>query len=94
MDLQYSIYETEEFFYDNLVERLQGTIRERNKTQRGLKDEYSPFVQGHKLYYNFIKSHESLYGQTPAKNAGIDLELGNCKWQSLLIKSVENFYNK
>jgi len=79
----------EEFFDNNLVERLQGTIRERNKTQRGLKDEYSPFVQGHKLYYNFIKSHESLYGKTPAKYASIDLELGDHKWENLLVKSVK-----
>jgi len=80
----------EEYFDNNLVERLQGTIRERNKTQRGLKDQYSPFVRGHKLYYNFIKPHESLYGQTPAKYAGIDLELGTNKWESLLIKSIKN----
>ena len=79
-----------DYFDNNLVERLQGTIRERNKTQRGLKDEYSPFVRGHQLYYNYIKPHESLYGQTPAKYAGIDLELGSCKWQSLLLKSIKN----
>ena len=50
----------EEYFDNNLVERLQGTIRERNKTQRGLKDEYSPFIRGHQVYYNFIRPHESL----------------------------------
>jgi len=82
-----------DYFDNNLVERLQGTIRERNKTQRGLKDEYSPFVQGHKLYYNYIKPHESLYGQTPAKYAGIDLELGNNKWESLLYRSLSNKRN-
>jgi transposase-like protein len=80
----------EEYFDNNLVERLQGTIRDRNKTQRGLKDQYSPFVQGHKLYYNYIKPHESLYGETPAKCAGIDIELGNCKWENLLLQSVKN----
>ena len=45
---------------------------------------------GHKLYYNFIKPHESLYGQTPAKYAGIDLEIGSCKWQNLLMLSIKN----
>ena len=39
----------EEYFDNNLVERLQGTIRERNKTQRGLKDEYSPFIRATKF---------------------------------------------
>ena len=80
----------EDYFDNNLVERLQGTIRERNKTQRGLKDEYSPFVNGHKLYYNFIKPHESLFNKTPAEVAGIDLELENTKWENLLVKSLKN----
>jgi len=30
-------------FDNNLVERLQGTVRDRNKTQRGLKKEDSIF---------------------------------------------------
>ena len=80
----------EDYFDNNLVERIQGTIRERNKTQRGLKDEYSPFVRGHQLYYNFIRSHQSLYGYTPAQVAGIDLDLGINKWENLLINSVKN----
>jgi transposase-like protein len=79
----------EEYFDNNLVERLQGTIRDRNKTQRGLKDQYSPFVRGHKLYYNFIKPHESLYNKTPAEIAGIDLELDDNKWENLLVKSLK-----
>jgi len=79
-----------EFFDNNLVERLQGTIRERNKTQRGLKDEYSPFIRGYKLYYNFIKPHESLYGNTPAEVANLNLDLGDRKWEKLLMNSVKN----
>lgn len=78
----------EEYFDNNLVERLQGTIRDRNKTQRGLKDQYSPFVRGHKLYYNFIKPHESLYNKTPAETANINLDLGDKKWETLLMKSL------
>ena len=62
-----------DIFDNNLVERLQGTIRERNKTQRGLKYEYTPFVRGHQVYYNFIRPHESLSGFTPAEVAGINL---------------------
>jgi len=78
-----------DIFDNNLVERLHGTIRERNKTQRGLKDQYSPFVRGHQLYYNFIKPHESLYGSTPAEVANINLNLGNKKWENLMLKSVK-----
>ncbi len=76
-------------FDNNIVERLQGTIRERNKTQRGLKDEFTSFIRGHQLYYNFIKPHESLFGNTPSEVAGIDLNLGKKKWEKLLIKSMK-----
>ena len=80
-------------FDNNLVERLHGTIRERNKTQRGLKDEYSSFIRGHQLYYNFIRPHTSLYNNTPAKMAGIDLDLKDNKWENLLMQSVK-YHNK
>ena len=83
----------EDYFDNNLVERLQGTIRERNKTQRGLKGEYSPFVRGHKLYYNFIKPHESLYGKTPAEVAGITIE-GNNKWLTLVRAAIKHKRDK
>jgi hypothetical protein len=63
---------------------------ERNKTQRGLKNEYSALVKGHQVYYNFIRPHESLYGNTPAESANIILGLGKKKWEDLLINSVKN----
>jgi len=83
---------SEDYFDNNLVERLHGTIRERNKTQRGLKTEYSMFTQGHQLYYNFIRPHESLYGFTPADAANINLCLGDKKWENLLKQSMK-YYN-
>ena len=76
-------------FDNNLVERLHGAIRERNKTQRGLKDEYSSFIRGHQVYYNFIRPHMSLFGDTPASYALIDLNLGNKKWENLLMQSIK-----
>ncbi|MCJ7570710.1 MAG: hypothetical protein MUO82_02370 [Candidatus Thermoplasmatota archaeon] len=65
------------------------TKTERNKTQRGLKDEYSMFVRGHQLYYNFIRQHMSLFGCTPAEMAGINLKLGNDKWENPLMQSMK-----
>ena len=76
-------------FDNNLIERLQGTVRDRNKTQRGLKSEESVFVKGHQLYYNFIKPHEGLNGYTPAHFANIYLGLGDRKWEKLLMRSLK-----
>ena len=42
------------------------------------------------MYCNFIRSHASLFGNTPAEVAGIDLNLGNKKWENLLIQSMKN----
>ena len=77
-------------FDNNLIERLQGTIKDRNKTQRGLKSEETTFVKGHQLYYNFIRPHEGCNGYTPAHFANIYLDLGNRKWKNLLLQSVKN----
>ena len=77
-------------FYNNIVERLNGTVRDRNKTQRGLEKEDSVFVKGHKLYYNFIRPHQTLNGYTPAHFANIYLNLGEQKWKQLLMRSVIN----
>jgi len=77
-------------FDNNIVERLQGTVRDRNKTQRGLEIPNSPFIKGHQLYYNFIRPHESLNGYTPAHFANIYLGLDDKKWENLLIQSVKD----
>ncbi len=73
---------------DNLIERLHGTVRDRNKTQRGLEKEDSMFIKGHQLYYNFIRPHDALDGFTPAEKANINLNLGKNKWMDLLLKSI------
>lgn len=77
--------------YDNnLIERLHGTIRNRNKTQRGLKSEETILMKGHQLYYNYIKPHESLNGYTPAHFANIYLDLGDKKWENLLLQAIKS----
>jgi len=50
---------------NNHVERLHGSIRQRERVMRGVKIETTPIVEGRRLYYNFIKPHESLNGRTP-----------------------------
>jgi len=77
-------------FDNNLVERLHGTMRDRNKTQRGLEKQDSMFIKGHQLYYNFIRPHEGLNGYTPAHFANIYLGLKENKWKDLLMQSIKN----
>ena len=45
---------------NNMVERLHGTIRERNKVMRALKKEQSDILEGLRIYYNFIRPHMTL----------------------------------
>jgi len=72
---------------NNHVERLHGTIRQREKVMRALKTEETPIIEGHRLFYNYIKPHESLNGKTPSEKAGITIE-GNNKWLSLMKTSL------
>lgn len=62
---------------NNLIERLQGTIKERTKVMRGLygPETARPFVDGFTLHYNFMRPHESLRGKTPSQAAGIPLDM-------------------
>lgn len=74
---------------NNPVERLHGTVRERNKVQRALKKEDSKIIDGLRIYYNFIRPHQSLGGYTPAEVAGIDLQLDKNKWLSLIKQAIK-----
>jgi len=62
-------------------------MRDREKTMRGLKVEDTPIVEGHRLYYNFVRPHESLDGKTPSEEAGITIE-GKNKWLTLMKTSL------
>jgi transposase-like protein len=68
---------------NNRIERLNGTVRERVKVQRGWKNPASKIAEGQRIHYNFVKPHESLEGQTPADRAGVGVE-GENKWLALL----------
>jgi len=75
---------------NNIIERLHGTIRERTKVTRGLDSEGSAqtMIDGNRIYYNFIRPHMALNGKTPAEAAGIDLQLGQNKWNTLIRQSA------
>ena len=68
-------------------------VREREKTMRGVKKKDSKIIDGHRLYYNFIKPHESLDGRTPSEEAGITLE-GDNKWLTLMRSAIRHQNSK
>ncbi len=75
---------------NNRIERLHGTMRERNKVMRAIKKPDSAIIEGQRIYYNHIRTHQGLNGQTPAQAAGLELGSSVNKWESLIKRaSVE-----
>ncbi len=68
---------------NNRIERLNGTLRQRVKVQRGWKSVKPPLAEGQRIQYNFVKPHMALANQTPADAAGVGIE-GKDKWMGLL----------
>jgi putative transposase len=73
---------------NNMIERLHGTVRQRNKVMRGLDDEQTAqtMMDGLRVYYNFIRPHMALNGKTPAQQAKID-DGSKQNWLSLIKKA-------
>ena len=73
---------------NNNIERLNGTIRDRVKTMRGMQsiETAEIITSGFRNYYNFIRPHSAI-GITPALKAGIGIEMEGNRWMALLKKS-------
>jgi hypothetical protein len=65
------------------MERINGEIRDREKTMRGLKKKDTNVLPGYQIYHNFVRPHESLGGKTPAEACGIKVT-GENKWITLI----------
>ncbi|MEX2193253.1 MAG: DDE-type integrase/transposase/recombinase [Nitrosarchaeum sp.] len=67
------------------VERLNGTMRDREKVMRGMntKESSQKLIEAMRVHYNFVREHSSLK-KTPAEQAGIKLELGQNKIEELI----------
>ena len=50
---------------NNMMKRLTGGIRDREKVFRGLKKNNIPVTEGMRVYYNFTKKHGGLDGKIP-----------------------------
>lgn len=62
-----------------LIERFHGSLKDRTKVMRGLKSRESAdeILNGWLVFYNFMRPHEGLKGQTPAEKAGVKFEYKN-----------------
>jgi transposase-like protein len=68
---------------NNKMERMNGEIRDREKTMRGLKTKDTAILQGYQLFHNYFRPHEALDGKTPSEACGITIE-GQNKWKTLI----------
>lgn len=68
------------------VERLNGTVRDRETVMRGLDNPAAAqeLMDAMRIHYNFIRPNQAIGGQTPAEAAGINLNLGENKVESLM----------
>ena len=70
------------------VERLNGTMRDRETVMRGLDNAEAAqgIVRRYEDSLQFHKTHQALKGQTPAEVAGINLNLGENRVEDLMRK--------
>ncbi len=53
---------------NNIIERLHGTKRTREKVMRGLKTDETPIVPMQGIYYNYVRP-QSLRGEDSSRNS-------------------------
>jgi len=71
---------------NNILERLNGTFRERTKVMRSLDSSVGAqeFVTGLQTYYNYIRPHQGIGGLTPAQMANIPINLMGNRWETMI----------
>jgi putative transposase len=75
---------------NNRMERYHSTFKERSKVMRAIKRTDSAFIEGQRVYYDYLRPHSALNGRTPAEAAGLNLELGENKWRSLIKRAASS----
>ena len=70
---------------NSVVERLNGSTRDREKTMRGMntKESAQKIIEAMRIHYNFCREHSTL-GKTPAEESGINLVEGMNKIETLI----------
>jgi putative transposase len=71
---------------NNILERLNGTFRERTKVMRSLDSVMGAdeFAAGMQTYYNYIRPHMGINGMTPAQMANIPINLIGNRWETMI----------
>jgi len=75
------------------MERLNGEVRDREKTMRGLKIQSTSVLPGYQIYHNYFRPHEALKGKTPAEKCGIVIE-GENKWKTVIQNAIRSGTNE
>jgi putative transposase len=73
---------------NSVVERLNGTVRDREKVMRGMqtRETAQKIIEAMRIHYNFCREHSSL-GKTPAESSGIKIE-----GENKLLTLIKNSY--
>jgi putative transposase len=76
---------------NNILERLNGTFRERTKVMRSLDSSMGAmeFAAGMQTYYNYIRPHMGIDGMTPAQMANIPINLMGNRWETMIGLAVK-----
>ena len=76
---------------NNILERLNGTFRERTKVMRSLNSamDAEDFAAGLQTYYNYIRPHSGINGLTPAQMANIPINLMGNRWETMIGLAVK-----
>ncbi len=71
---------------NNILERLNGTFRERTKVVRSFDSGVgaAEFAAGMQTYYNYIRPHQGIGGLTPAQMANIPMDLTGNRWMTMI----------
>jgi uncharacterized LabA/DUF88 family protein len=75
---------------NNIVERLNGTFRERTKVMRSLSTDggADAYIKGMQTYYNYIRPHQGIGGRTPSQMAHIPINLDGNRWLKMIELAV------
>jgi transposase-like protein len=71
---------------NNILERLNGTFRERTKVVRSFDNPIGAqeFASGMQTYYNYIRPHQGINGLVPAQLANIPINLTGNRWETMI----------